>query len=98
MPIGAQILASKIVRKNRPIQCNLGVIACVQHCVEGVQMNWSLFLLNQLTKDVVAFQDGERPFTYNLLLMLIALLAWMDPEDYQHMDVEAVKVCKGDQY
>ena len=55
-------------------------------------MNWSLFLLNQLTEDAVAVQDGECPFTYSWLLILIALVAWMEPEDYQRMDVEAVKV------
>ena len=30
MHIGAWILASKIVRNNCPVQCNSGVIACVQ--------------------------------------------------------------------
>ena len=55
-------------------------------------MNWSLFFLNQLTKDAVAVQAGEQPFTYRWLLILIALVAWMDPEDYQRMDVEAIKV------
>ena len=40
-------------------------------------------------------QAGERPFTYSWLLILITLVAWMDLDDYQGMDVEAVKVCKG---
>ena len=61
-------------------------------------MNWSLILFNQLTKDAVVVQTRERPFTYSWLLILIALVAWMDPEDYQCMDVEAVKVCKGTRY
>ena len=30
--IGAWILESKIVRKNHLVQCNSGVIACVQQC------------------------------------------------------------------
>ena len=58
-------------------------------------MNWSLFLLNQLTEDVVVAQFGERSFSYSWLLILIALVAWMEPEDYQPMLVEVVKVCKG---
>ena len=58
-------------------------------------MNWSLFLLNQLTEDVVLVQAGERPFTYSWLLILIALLAWMEPEYYQRMMAEAIEVCKG---
>ena len=77
--IGARILESKNIKKNRPIQCPSGVIACVQKCNEGFQMNWSLFLLNQLTEDMVIVQDGEQPFTYSWLLILISLVAWMDP-------------------
>ena len=61
-------------------------------------MNWSLFLMNQSAEDMVAMQAGERLFTYNWLLILIALVAWMEPVDYQGMDVEAVKVCKGARY
>ena len=42
--IGARILASKVVRKNHPVQCNFGVVACVELCAQGTNMNWSLFL------------------------------------------------------
>ena len=96
--ISARILASKIVRKNYPIQCTSGVIACAQQCAKQVQVIWSLFLLNQFTDDVVAAQAGERPFTYSWLLILIALVAWMELVEYQGMEVEAVKVCKGARY
>ena len=61
-------------------------------------MNWSLFLLNQLTKDVVIAQVRERYFSYSWLLILTALVALMEPEDYQSMVVEAAKVWKGAQY
>ena len=61
-------------------------------------MNWSLFLLNQLTEDALVVQAGERSFTYKWLLILFALVAWMELEDYQRMEVEAVKVCKGARY
>ena len=43
-------------------------------------------------------QEGERAFTYSWVLILIALIAWMEPVDYEGMDVEAVKVCKGARY
>ena len=52
--IGARILASKVVTKNHSVQCNSGVIACVELCAQGAQMNWSLFLLNQLKEDAEA--------------------------------------------
>ena len=63
--IGARIFSSKIVRKNHPVQCNSGVLACAKMCAQGVQMNSSLFLMNQLTEDAVAAQAGKIPFTYS---------------------------------
>ena len=95
--IGARISASKVVCGNWPIQCNLRVVTCAQKCAEGVQMNWSLFLLNQLLEDSLVSQTWW-PFSYNLLLILISLVAWMEPEDYQPMVVEEVKVCHGARY
>ena len=37
-------------------------------------MNWSLILLNQLLEDGIIVQDGEKPFTYSWLLILIELV------------------------
>ena len=51
--------------------------------------------MKQLVEDAVVVQAGKRPFTYSWLLILIMLVALMDPDDYQSMEVEAVKVCKG---
>ena len=51
--VTTNILAVKVLRKNQLNQCTSGVILCVEQCVEGVHMNWSLFLLNQLTEDVM---------------------------------------------
>ena len=42
----AKMLAIKMVRKNPPNQCTSGVITCVEKFSEGIQMIWSLFLLN----------------------------------------------------
>ena len=56
---GARIFPSKIVRQNRPNQCNSWVIACVEQCAKGVEMNWLLFLMNQLMEDAMAVQAGR---------------------------------------
>ena len=58
-------------------------------------MNWSLFLLNQLNEDTILVQEGKRPFTYSWLIILIAFVTWMDPKDYQGMNVKVARVCKG---
>ena len=60
-------------------------------------MNWSIFLLNQLLEYALAAQTG-RSFSYSWLLILITLVAWMEPEDYQPMAVEEVKVYRGARY
>ena len=57
-------------------------------------MNWSLFLLNQLLEDVLVAQTGW-PFSYSWILILIALVAWMELKDYQPIAVEVVKVFWG---
>ena len=61
-------------------------------------MNWSIFLMNQLVEDTVVMQTGERPFTYSWLLIFIALVAWVESDDYQGMDIRSIEVCKGAQY
>ena len=60
-------------------------------------MNWSLFLLNQLLEDVLVAQTGW-PFSYSWLLILITLVAWMEPGDYQPMAVDTFKVCRSAHY
>ena len=79
---GACSLANKIFQKNWPVQCNSGVVESAKKCAEGVKMNRSLFLLNQLLVDVFSAQDKEHSFSYSWLLILIALVAWMEEEDY----------------
>ena len=43
-------------------------------------------------------QEGAISFTHNWLLILIVLVAWMEPDDYEGMDVEVVEVFKGSRY
>ena len=60
-------------------------------------MNWSLFLLNHLLNNALGAQS-RHPFSYSWLLILISLVAWMEPKDYQPMTIEAVKVFHGAHY
>ena len=96
--IGAKIMASKVVRKNCPVQCNFRVVACAKLCAQGTQLNLSLFLMNQLVEDAKATHEGTRSFTESWILIFITLVSWMEPEDYQGMDVKVVEVCKGAKY
>ena len=40
----------------------------------------------------------RKPFSYSWLLILIALVPWMEPKDYQPMTVDLEKVCRGAWY
>ena len=40
-------------------------------------------------------QVSEIPFAYSWILILIVLVASMEPDDYQGMDVKAIEVYKG---
>ena len=61
-------------------------------------MNWLIFLLNQMMEDAMLVQEGKRPFTYSWLLILIALMGWIEPTYYQGMDVEVTQTCRGERY
>ena len=67
----------------------------MEKCAQGVQMNWSLLLMNQLMDDALTVQEGQRPFAYSWMIILIALVAWMQMDDYQGMDVDTINICKG---
>jgi hypothetical protein len=41
-----QLIARKLVRKNRPTQVIGFVVDLVGKCVEGLQMNWEKYLVN----------------------------------------------------
>jgi hypothetical protein len=46
-----QLIIGKIIRKNRPTQVTGFIVDLAGKCVEGLQMNWASYLLNQLEKD-----------------------------------------------
>ena len=51
--IAAKLLTVKIVWKNHMNHCTSGVTASTEKCTAGVQMNCSIFLLNELMEDIV---------------------------------------------
>jgi hypothetical protein len=46
-----QLIAGKLVRKNRTTQVTRFVVDLAGKCVEGLQMNWASYLVNQLEKN-----------------------------------------------
>jgi hypothetical protein len=54
----------------------VAVIAAAEKCMEGVQMNWATFLVNQFLTDCIEAQEKGIEFHYAWLLILIALVGW----------------------
>jgi hypothetical protein len=48
-------------------------------CVEGMQMNWVNYLINEIEKDCREAQDLGYEFHYSWLIILIAFVAWHMP-------------------
>ena len=54
---------------------------------EGVQINWSHFLLNELLQDASLAQEEGTSFHYSWLLILISFIVCAELADYQPLDL-----------
>jgi hypothetical protein len=52
-----QLIAGKLVRNICPTQVTGFVVDLVGKCVEGMQMNWVSYLINEIEKDFCKAQD-----------------------------------------
>ena len=48
-------------------------------CAEGVQINWSQFLLNELLQEEALAQEKDTTLHYSWLLILISFTVWSQP-------------------
>jgi hypothetical protein len=83
-----QLITGKLVRKNRPTQVMGFVVDLAGKCIEGMQMNWVSYLVNQLEQDCREAQDQGYEFHFSWLLILVAFVAWEMPEGVTFPDVE----------
>jgi hypothetical protein len=86
--LACQLIAGKLVRKNRPTQVTGFVVDLAGKCAEGVQMNWAQYLVNQLELDCREAQDQGYEFHFSWLLILIAFIAWEMSEGATFPDIE----------
>jgi hypothetical protein len=59
-----QLIDGKLVRKNHPTQVTGFIINLIGKCVEGMQMNWAIYLVNELEKDCCEAQDQGYEFHF----------------------------------
>jgi hypothetical protein len=74
--LACQLIAGKMVHKNRPTQVSGFVVDLAGKCAEGLQMNWAKYLVNQLEIDCREAQDQGHEFHFSWLLILITFVAW----------------------
>jgi hypothetical protein len=86
--LACQLIAGKLVRKNRPTQVTGFVVDLAGKCAEGLQMNWAKYLVNQLELDCREAQDQGYEFHFSWLLVLIAFVSWEMPEGATFPDIE----------
>jgi hypothetical protein len=60
-----QLIAGKIVRKNLPTQVTGFVVNLARKCVEGMQMNWVIYLINELEKYCRKAQEQGYEFHFS---------------------------------
>jgi hypothetical protein len=88
MRLAFQMIAGKLVRKNRPTQVTGFVVDLAGKCVEGLQMNWAKYLVNQLELDYREAQDQGYKFHFSWVLILIPFIAWDILEGATFLDID----------
>jgi hypothetical protein len=86
--LACQLIAGKLIRKNHPTQVTGFIVDLTGKCMEGMQMNWASYLINELEKDCREAQDQGYEFHFSWLLVLIAFVAWQMPEGVTFPEVE----------
>jgi hypothetical protein len=74
--LACQLIAGKLIRNNHPTQVTGFVVDLGGKCVEGMQMNWASYLINELEKECREAQDQGYEFHFSWLLVLISFVTW----------------------
>jgi hypothetical protein len=86
--LACQLIAGKLVRKNIPTQVTGFVVDLAGKCMEGLQMNWASYLLNQLELDYREAQDQGYEFHFWWLLILIVFTTWEMLEGVTFLEID----------
>jgi hypothetical protein len=87
--LACQLIARKLLRKNKLMQVIGFVVDLAGKCVEGLQMNWVKYLVNQLELDYREAQDQGYKFHFRWLLILITFVSWEMSEGATFPNIES---------
>jgi hypothetical protein len=82
------LIARKLVRKNHPTQVIEFVVDLAGKCVEGIQMNWVSYLINELEKVCRKARDMGYEFHFSWLIILITIVTWKITEGATFSEIE----------
>jgi hypothetical protein len=68
------------------------VVYLTEKCAEGLQMNWSKYLVNQLELDCREEQDQGYEFHFSWILILITFITWEMPEGATFPDINPFEI------
>jgi hypothetical protein len=71
-----QLIVGKLVQKNKPMQVTWFVVNLTDKCVEGLQMNWAKYLVNQIDQYCHKAHNQGYEFHFSWFLILIAFISW----------------------
>jgi hypothetical protein len=72
--LACQLIAGKLIRKNCPTQVIWFMVDLAEKCVEGMQMNWVSYLVNEIEKYCREAQDQGYKFHFTWFLVLISFV------------------------
>jgi hypothetical protein len=64
------------------------IVDLVGKPIEGLQMNWVIYLVNQLEQDCREAQDQGYEFNFSWLLILVAFITWEMSEGVTFPDID----------
>ena len=94
--MGPMVLKHKLFCVLRLKQCIAGIVMLATLILEGLQINFSQFFLNEFLQDVISTQEEGTPFHYAWLIILISVIIWDEPADYQQVELHVP--CRGARY
>jgi hypothetical protein len=82
------LIDGKLVRKSSPTQVTGFVVDLAGKCVEGMQMNWVSYLVNELEKDFREARDLGYKFHFSWLIILITFVTLKMPKGDTFLEIK----------
>jgi hypothetical protein len=80
-----------LVRKNHLTQVTGFMVDLARKSVEGMQMNWVSYLINEIKKDYHEVQGFGYEFHFSWMIILITFVAWKMHEGANFPEIEPLE-------